>query len=112
MKTPPFGLEGELFDSYLKKEKVKQDTWIAGPAFWWPHLKADEKLNELFFRAKDRDWADVVFCEDCSTFLEFSSKNGDTTPAQFSAEFEGSWGNRYVASLKGVRYAPRSRFAV
>lgn len=109
--NPPFCLEPKLYGEFLVKRQYGPNCWVPTPSFWWPNLKADEKLNELFFAAKEGDWADVVFCEDSSTFVERSAKNG-TSPKEFSAEFEGSWGRRYVAGIQGIKYAPRSRFAV
>jgi len=111
--TPPFGIDKSLFDRNLKKQKFGHDIWVAHPSFWWPRLKADEALNELFFGSKKEDWLDAVFCEDRSEFIERSSKSINKSPTEFSAEFEGSWAHRHVARIKGsIRYAPRSRFAV
>lgn len=111
-KSAPFGVEKLLYDTFLAKAKFEQDVWVPSPSFWWPKLKADEKLNELFFKAKQGEWGDVVFCEDRSVFLERSSTGEGVPPTEFSAEFEGSWGQRYVARIDGFRYSPRSRFAL
>jgi hypothetical protein len=110
-ETPENGMEQELYDGHLAKTRFEHDIWVPGPCFWWPKLKADEKLNEFFFEAKEGDWADAVFCEDRSKFLERSANDGEG-PTEFPAEFEGSWGRRYVARVNGKQYAPRSRLAV
>jgi hypothetical protein len=109
---PPYGLEQKLYDDHLAKVKFEHDVWVPVACFSWPKLKADEKLNELFFTAKEGDWADVVFCEDRSAFFERSPKNGGVVPTEFPAEFEGPWSRRHVARIDGVQYAPRSRFAI
>lgn len=113
--APPYGLEKTIYEEHLAKREFKRefDFWLpARPCFWWPKLKTDEKLNEYFFNAKEGEWADAVFCEDRALFLEREPKNDGTPPVEFPAEFEGSWGRRYVSGIKGFRYAPRSRLAV
>ena len=86
--------------------------WVPSPALWWAELKGDEQLDALFFEAKADEWPDVVFCEDKSVFIERLPKDGGKGPSEFSAEFEGSWGRRYVAKIERTRYVPLSRFAV
>jgi hypothetical protein len=108
----PFGTEKRLYDERLAAAKVVHDIWVPSPSFRWPALKADDSLNELFFESKQEDWPDVVFCEDRSIFLDRSLNEKNAAPSEFSAEFEGSWGRRYVARLGRYRYAPRSRFAI
>lgn len=108
----PYGLEQKLYADHLAKTKFQHDVWVPATCFWWPKLKADEKLNEFFFEAKEGAWADAVFCEDRSVFLERSPERPEGAPVEFPAEFEGSWGRRYVARLEGMHYAPRSRFAI
>jgi len=106
----PFGMEQSLYDEHLAGVIFAHDMWVASPNFWWPKLKENEKLNELFFSEK-QEWPDVVFCEDSANFRDRTPDDG-TPPTEFSAEFEGSWGRRYVARLEGFRYSPMSRFAV
>jgi hypothetical protein len=107
----PFGLEQKLYDDHLAKAKFPHDIWVHAPCFWWPKLKADEKLNALFARTKASNWADVVFCEDRSVFLERQPQNA-SLPVEFPVEFEGSWGRRYVSRIDDIHYAPRSRLAI
>lgn len=107
----PYGIEKTLYDEHLAKARFEHEIWVGSPCFWWPKLKANEKLNALFFEAKDGDWADVVFCEDRSAFLERVPKIGEP-PIEFPAEFEGTWQRRYVARVGNYRYSPRSRLAL
>ena len=109
--APPYGLEKELYEAHLAGQEFGYDYWVPNACFWWPKLKNDEKLNEHFFEAKEGDWADVVFCEDCSEFRERSPKSGEA-PAEFSADFDGPWERRHVADLASKRYSPLSRFAI
>ena len=105
---PPFGLDGKLYETHLARTKYEHDLWVPHTCFWWHELKNDPTLDELFFAAKDGDWADVVFCEDRSAFVEREPKSGQP-PIEFPAEFEGaSWGRRHVAHIPGYQYAPRS----
>jgi len=108
---PPFGMDPTLFQSHIAKARHQHDIWVPSTAFRWPDLKANDELNALFFSSKQEDWADVVFCEDLSAFLERSPKAGPS-PVEFSAEFAGSWARRHVAKLEDVHYAPLSQFAV
>lgn len=108
--TAPYGLEQDLYDSHLAKAKFQHNIWVSSTCFWWPKLKADEKLNAFFSQAKEGNWADVIFCEDRSTFLERLPNNAALV--EFPVEFEGSWGRRYVSRIDGIRYAPRSRLAI
>ncbi len=107
----PFGMERRLFDESVAPARFPHDMWIPNAAFWWPLLKKNDQLGELFF-AENQDWADAVFCEDTSSFVVRSPEPNGGGPIEFSTEFEGSWARRHVAKLEGVRYAPRSRFAV
>lgn len=107
----PYGLDRKLYDEHLAKTKFEHDIWVPTPCFWWPMLKADEKLNEYFFQTKGVQWADLVFCEDRSAFLNRSSESEGESPLEFAAEFEGSWTYRYVSQIEGIQYAPKSRLA-
>ncbi len=109
-KTAPYGIEAGLYDGHLANKKYEHELWVPNPCFRWPQLKSDEKLNHLFF-AEDQNWADVVFCEDRSQFVERESANGDP-PAEFQAEFEGSWSRRHVSRIDGIKYAPLSQLAL
>lgn len=104
----PFGIERDLYDAHFAGALFQRGMWVPRPCFRWPLLKQDEKLDERLFASKSDEWCDAVFCEDRSTFVERS----ENAPVEFSAEFEGTWGHRYVAKLSGYHYAPRSRFAV
>jgi hypothetical protein len=107
----PYGLKQQLYNNHLAPAKFKHSMWVPAACFWWPKLKADEKLNELFLAAKATNWVDVVFCEDTSSFVERSPKTG-TAPIEFPAEMEGAWERRHIAPVHGYHYAPRSRLAI
>jgi hypothetical protein len=107
----PFGLAADVFEGQLATARFEYGDWAPTPAFWWPSLKDNDALNELFFNANSNHWADVVFCEDQSIFVERSPGEGDPVPVEFSAEFEGSWGRRHVTRLNNIKYAPRTRLA-
>lgn len=108
----PYGFDQKLYEDHLAKTKFVHDIWTPSTSFWWPKLKADTKLNEFFSQAKEGNWADAIFCEDRSTFLERLPDNAVSPPIEFPVEFEGSWGRRYISRIDGVRYAPRSRLAI
>jgi hypothetical protein len=109
--SEPYGLDKELYSTHLAEKKFEHDLWVPSACFWWPKLRMDEKLNGYFFEAKQGDWADVVFCEDCSKFLERSPEHGKA-PTEFPAEFEGAWGRRHIARIDDRKYSPRSRLAI
>jgi hypothetical protein len=111
-EAAPYGLDKKLYEDHLVKTQFNHEVWVPNPCFRWPDLKADDPLNECFFAAKVGDWADVVFCEDRSAFVERVPKGGEAPPIEFPAEFEGSWTRRYISRIEGIRYAPRSRLAL
>ena len=113
--SAPYGLVEALYERYLKENRFPPefDFWLPSPpCFWWPQLKAADELNEYFFKAKDGDWADCVFCEDRSLFLPRESENG-SPPIEFATEFEGSWTRRYISFIadQDIQYSPRTRLA-
>lgn len=85
--------------------------------FWWHRLRDDDELNELFFNCEHK-WADAVFCEDTSRFVEIARTDGEDggvvaeSPREFQAEFGGAWSRRHIQELEKVQYSPRSRLAV
>lgn len=109
--SPPFGTDSTLFAEHVAGVRFAHAMWTSAPAFWWPQLKANKILNELFFASRSEQWKDAVFCEDVSEFRERTPTSG-STPAEFTAEFEGSWVMRHVARIDGIRYSPKTRFAV
>lgn len=106
----PFGMDREIYENHISNTIFMHGVWVKSPCFWWPDLKNDEALNDLFFAAGD-EWPDAVFCEDISLFRTLNQDGGEFEPKEFAAEFEGSWNRRYVARLPDWKYAPRSRFA-
>ncbi|HET7461454.1 MAG TPA: hypothetical protein VFJ82_09395 [Longimicrobium sp.] len=103
---PPFGMDSQLYSEHLEKARYQQGVWLATPAFWWPELKRNEVLGDLFFTSSPETWADVVFCEDTSLFV---ARESESPPTEFPAEFEGAWARRYVAKLGDFKYKPQSR---
>lgn len=106
-EEPAFGLDERLFQTHLMPAKFSYNMWVPGPCFWWPSLKSDEALTELFFVAESDGWPDAVFCEDVSRFVGVTGV--ENPPQEFEAEIDGSWIRRYVAYLHGKSYSPRSR---
>lgn len=102
----PFGLHERLYEEHLIPARFNHDMWVPGPCFWWPSLKSDDALTELFFNAKG-DWPDAVFCEDVSRFVPV--KDEVNSPLEFESEIEGSWTRRFIAYVDDYLYSPRSR---
>jgi hypothetical protein len=107
----PFGLDAALYEKHLAPALCEHTTWTPTPCFWWPILKRDEELGKLFLVPGGTEWANAVFCEDQSVFVDRSNAAGSST-TDFAAEFEGSWAHRHVARLSHVRYQPLSRFGI
>ena len=102
----PFGLDETLFQNHLREARFAKSFWVPTPCFWWPSLKADDRLTELFFKAEG-NWPDAVFCEDVSRFVQVS---GDAErPQEFEAEIAGSWPRRFILDVDELQYSPRSR---
>ena len=107
----PFGFEAPVFEEHVAAHLFRCGMWLSSPAFWWPPLKENEKLNELFFQS-NAAWGDFIFCEDTSTFVPRSTQGEEKQPVEFAAEYEGSWNRRCVARLSNYKYAPLSRLAM
>jgi hypothetical protein len=107
---PPFGMEESLYGRHLAAAKFAYDMWVPHPAFWWPTLKKNDELGGLFFSGDQKGWADVVFDEDRSAFVQRPPADGDG-PSEIATELEGPWARRYVARIDGIKYAPLTRFA-
>jgi hypothetical protein len=108
-REAPYGMDTALYAQYVKPHLFPHGAWAPRPVFWWPHLRDNDELNKLF-SSSQQQWADVVFCEDISTFVE---REAAGAPArEFVAEFDSPWDRRYVKQVSGFKYAPRSRFAV
>ena len=109
-ETPPYGMDPALYNKHVAPTEFTD--WMMstrGPCFWWSRLKSDDALRKSFQTADADRWADVVFCEDRSKFFPRVVENGGQAPVEFSAEFDGGWGNRYVCPVEEKRYSPRSR---
>ena len=79
-REPPFGLDVTLYESHIKLAYFDHPMWVSGPCFWWPTLKSNDQLTELFLEATD-DWPDAVFCEDLSPVRTCDRKRGSRTAA-------------------------------
>ena len=98
-ESAPYNLHRELYDKHLAGTAFKHRMWTGSPCFWWPMLKSNDTLNEYFLDMVEANWADVVFCEDTSSFIDRSSEDGGGL-GEFSAEFEGNWKRRYVQRIR------------
>ena len=103
----PFGMDLDIHNRHVCGERFPLDMWVPSPCFWWPPLRGNRDLTELFLTSGD--WPDAVFCEDTSTFIEMPDDDDGTGPMEFEAEFEGSWPRRFVLHVDGKQYAPRSQ---
>ena len=107
-EQPPFGFDDTLFEQHLQPKLFAQSSWMPTPCFWWPSLKSDEALTELFFGC-DGDWPDAVFCEDVSRFVAVSGGRELGAPEEFEAEIAGSWTRRFIVKHSDLQYSPRNR---
>ena len=105
---PPFGLDNELYEQHVKHTEFDASCWVPSPCFWWPALKSDDELRQLFFDSEE-NWPDAVFCEDISAFVAIEPDN-PPAPTEFEADIEGSWPRRYIARQHtSFSFSPRSR---
>jgi hypothetical protein len=110
-RQPPFGFDAAIYKRYLRAHRFKEQQWTPRPTFWGSAIKADKKLNDLFFASEKASWGDFVFCEDVSTFVDRPNEES-MFPQEFVAEFESPWNRRYVRVLEQKSYVPRSRLAL
>ena len=108
-REAPFGLDQNIYYEHIAGARFSHDRLMKSPCFWWPKLKENEVLNDLFFESNG-NWPDIVFCEDVSQFKNFSPNSEDTEPMEFATEFEGSWNRRYASLVPRRIYSPKSRF--
>ena len=106
--NPPYGLDSELFNRHIKSVEFQHRDWVPSPCFWWPEIKKDDVLRDMFFKSEEK-WPDAVFCEDVSRFLTAESSGDGAVPREFEADIEGSWPHRYVAMRADLNFSPRSR---
>lgn len=110
-------LSNSMWELAREAEYETPGIYTRWPCFWWSSLRENSRLDELFFGCED-EWADVMFCEDVSRFVEsphgHRGRDGDVVeePKEFEAEFGGGWSRRYVRVVDGVQYSPRSRLAI
>ncbi|MXX86190.1 MAG: hypothetical protein F4Y71_07005 [Acidobacteria bacterium] len=108
--APPYGLSASIYREHLEQAQFPRREWTRSPCFWWPALKSNPVLKEMYFRT-DTSWTNALFCEDISQF-RLSDDDTHGAPIEFAAEFEGTWNRRHVAQMSGKQYSPRSRFAI
>lgn len=106
----PYGIEPRFFTDFIAPCASGLDIWTPVPAFWWPKLDENHELNALFSDSRN-SWANVVFCEDISGFVDRETSDGEP-PKEFLAEFEGPWARRHVQILNGYKYKTLSRFVL
>jgi len=105
---PPFALDQAIFADHLKGTCFNAPAWAPVPCFWWPKLRANRTLSELFFNS-DAEWPDAVFCEDVSQFVPVAGTGDCGPPLEFESEIDGSWPRRFVCHVDPYQYSPRSR---
>ena len=103
----PYGLDEALYQGHVSTARFVKWIWAPTPCFWWPSLKSDERLTELFFDAEG-DWPDAVFCEDVSRFVPVPGEGQGISPQEFEAEIAGSWTRRHIVAEDDYQYSPRS----
>lgn len=109
--APPFGLSAEIYREHLAETELAQwSLWTGRPCFWWPRLKRNQELNDMFYRDRSPSAA-AVFCEDLSRFA-LKGTSADGAEGEFVAGFGGPWARRQVAVVDGQSYSPRNRFAL
>ena len=105
---PPFALDEGIFTDHLKGTCFNAPAWAPVPCFWWPQVRANRRLSELFFDSGAK-WPDAVFCEDVSQFVPIAGQGDCGPPLEFESEIDGSWPRRFVCHMDGYQYSPRSR---
>ncbi|MDE0625889.1 MAG: hypothetical protein OXH99_05780 [Bryobacterales bacterium] len=106
----PFGLDKTVFKAHIEGAQFTESSWVPTPCFWWPSLKADERLTELYFDA-NAEWPDFVFCEDVSQFVPVAGTTPLGPPKEINTEIAGSWATRYAVVAGDYQYSPRSHIA-
>ena len=105
-ETEPFGMDADLYRQHVRGARYSADIWVPSPCYWWPMLREDQGLFELFLNSGRGPFA--VFCEDASVFA--SDDADGERPAQALIESATSWPRRHLAKVPGRHYWPACRF--
>jgi hypothetical protein len=74
-------------ETEIKRHRFVAEHWLSRPAWYWPGIAGDERYIE--WAAADK-MADVVFCEDTSSFARRSDAH------EFMADVPAQFALRYV----------------
>jgi len=90
----------------LEQFKFPKENWVSRPCWFWGAVSGSEAIDEVRDPWKRIEKADVVFCEDSSSF-EARDK-----AKEFVADLPSPFTRRYVRDVAGVDYQPLVRFAM
>jgi hypothetical protein len=93
----------------IKKSRFMKAHWLSRSAWFWPHLSASDNYSDW---AQAEEMANVVFCEDTSSFVD------RTSASEFVADVPAQFAHRYVemptsnAKIASVDYRPSVRLSM
>jgi hypothetical protein len=90
----------------IERFRFQKENWVSHPCWFWGDLSSCEEITEVKDPWKTIQKADVVFCEDFSTF-ELRSKT-----KEFVADLPSPFVRRYVCKEAKIDYQPLVRFAL
>lgn len=104
----------------LKMARFAKDQWLTRPAWQWPKLSSDQKIEEVAEPWSSPKHGDYVFCEDISRFLprEAAREFVADLPSSFVRRFvvnvdsDRKEVEKYAKVLSEVAYRPSVRFSL
>jgi hypothetical protein len=106
-RTPPHGLDADLFDRFIRPWTFEPAIWVDAPAFWWPEIEATANLAILAGEDEAQRMR-CAFSEDTSRFVSWDTEK----IAAFVSEAGQPWNPRFVERPGHEVYAPLSQFAL
>jgi hypothetical protein len=99
-------LKSVLRTDLIERFRFKRTNWVSRPCWFWGELSGYEKIAEVRNPWKTIEKADVVFCEDVSSFLPRKRAK------EFVADVASPFVRRYIKEVANVDYQPRVRLAM
>jgi hypothetical protein len=90
----------------IERFRFEKENWVSRACWFWGDLSSWEEITEVKDPWKTIQKADVVFCEDVSTF---EPRMGTK---EFVADLPSPFVRRYVRDEPGVYYQPLVRFTL
>ena len=98
-----------LVEDALGAQAADLGGWVDRPVFWSEQLETDETLERVFAARESDTHAQLVFCEDASSFHR--SEDCDEFVAAHNSLSDRRFVRWFDDEQREIKYGPQSRFA-